>query len=115
MKKRVTIYVEENVWKDIRKKAIDEGKSAGDYLVDFHESLVENTKPVKPCIEIPDQKKIEQAKERLLKKRVEKKSPKISKSDEAMLLSKMKGLGIKQPENFFNPMSKDRQLGKRKK
>ena len=111
MKKRVTIYVEENVWKDIRKKAIDEGKSSGDYLVDFHESLVENTKPVKPCIEIPDQKKIEESKGKDL-------SPKISKSDEAMLLSKMKGLGIKQPENFikFNGgYSKDRQIGKKKK
>ena len=48
MKKRVTIYVEEDVWKDIRKKAVDEGISAGDYLVGFHESLVENTKPLKP-------------------------------------------------------------------
>ena len=54
------------------------------------------------------EKKIDLVKDRDL-------SPKISKSDEAMLLSKMKGLGIKQPENFFNPMSKDRQLGKRKK
>ena len=49
MKKRVTIYVEEDVWKDIRVAALNAGESAGDYLVGFHESLVENTKPVKPA------------------------------------------------------------------
>ena len=98
MKKRVTIYVEEDVWKDIRKKAVDEGISAGDYLVGFHESLVENTKPLKPSnyehkdlvAEIPVEEikddfinaladedvdlkaeELKQANERLLKKRTE--------------------------------------------
>ena len=96
MKKRVTIYVEEDVWKDIRVAALNSGESAGDYLVGFHESLVENTKPLKPSnyehkdlvAEIPveeikddfinaladedvdlEAEELKQANERLLKKR----------------------------------------------
>jgi len=35
-KKRVTIYVEEGVWRDIRRGAIEVGLSASDYLVGFY-------------------------------------------------------------------------------
>ena len=33
MKKRCVILVEEDIWKDIKKRAIDSGQSAGDFLI----------------------------------------------------------------------------------
>jgi hypothetical protein len=35
-KKRVTIYVDEEVWRGIRIASLSAGKSAGDYLVSMH-------------------------------------------------------------------------------
>ena len=124
MKKRVTIYVEEDVWKDIRVAALNSGESAGDYLVGFHESLVENTKPLKPSnyehkdlvAEIPveeikddfinaladedadlEDEEIKQANERLMKKRIETKKGPV-KANAAM-------------ESFFNPIPKAKWKG----
>ena len=39
-KKRSTIYVERDVWKEIRMAATSEGMSAGDYLVSLHKAEV---------------------------------------------------------------------------
>ena len=108
MKKRVSIYIDEGVWevaKDaarersvIEKRQVSASQVVENCILGMTENPVQ--KRFREVREDVQAHEIKRANERLLKKRIETKKGPV-RANAAM-------------DNFFNPMSKDRQLGKKK-
>jgi len=89
MKKKVAMYIDTEVWKDIRIKALKKGMSVGEYLTFLHGSPKAKTTEIK--VAIP--KKIEKARE--VFSEIEKKA------------------GVKPVTLFTGGYSKESQVGKK--
>ena len=136
MKKRVSINLEESVWKMAQQAAYQKsaetktGISASQFVEDVIKAAIENNKrielsPIVPVIVDPETAKTasEMIKEpsTIRKKKIESSkgkdlSPKISKSDEEMLKEKMELIARKKPESltgWVGGLSKAQQVGKK--